>query len=218
MRILACADIHGREDVYRWLVSVTLERRPALIVLAGDLFGFPEGFPTVESAQQAQGNDVAGILCEALVPVLSIMGNDDWIEWSPRSSRIQPIHGRRIEYGNLNFVGYHFTTPFVGSMHEKPEEDIRADLEDLAPLIDSGTVLVTHGPARGVLDRTTSGEQVGSRALADFMASHQIRAHIHGHIHHAFGRHLEHFNVAAAGVRRAMLIDLDSMEHEVLSG
>jgi Icc-related predicted phosphoesterase len=218
MRILACADIHGREDVYGWLVSVALDRRPDLIVLGGDLFGFPEVFSSVESAQKAQGDEISTILSRAGLPVFYIMGNDDWIGWTSRSSLIQSIHGRRVECGAVNFVGYQFTTPFVGSPHEKPEEGIRADLDKLTPLIDLHTVLVTHGPSRRSLDWTSAGEFVGSSALAEFMASHQVRAHIHGHVHHAFGRDRNHFNVAAAGTRRAMLIDLDSMEHEIVTG
>jgi hypothetical protein len=41
-------------------------------------------------------------------------------------------------------------------------------------------------------------------------------AHIHGHIHHAFGVDRYHFNVASAAQRRAMLIDLPSLEYQVL--
>ena len=218
MRILACADIHGSEDVYTWLASVVIERRPEVLVLAGDLFGFPDGYPTVETAQQAQGEKITDIICKAQVPILYIMGNDDWIEWAPDSSLIQSIHGRRIQYESMSFVGYQFTPPFVGSIHEKPETDIRFDLDELAPLIDRDTVMVTHGPARHYLDKTAAGDFVGSCALSDFFASHHVHAHIHGHIHRAFGRHLNHFNVAAAATRRAMLIDLDTMQHEVVRG
>ncbi len=37
-----------------------------------------------------------------------------------------------------------------------------------------------------------------------------------GHIHGDFGRDENHFNVAAAGQRRAIVIDLPSLDHQVL--
>jgi len=218
MRILASSEIHGNEDVYCWLASVAVERGVDLIVLAGDLFGFPEGYSTVEAAQQAQGRTIEEIISNARMTVLFIMGNDDWIEWAPRSPLIQSVQGRRVEYGALGFVGYQFTPPFAGSIHEKPEDELRSDLEGLASLVDQDTVLVTHGPARGCLDQTATGDFVGSQALSAFLRSNPIRAHVHGHVHRAFGRHLNHFNVAAAATRRAMLIDLDSIQHEVVRG
>jgi len=45
-----------------------------------------------------------------------------------------------------------------------------------------------------------------------------VRAHIHGHIHRCFGREGCHFNVAAAGQLRGMVIDLATLKHEVIGG
>jgi len=41
-------------------------------------------------------------------------------------------------------------------------------------------------------------------------------AHIHGHSHAGFGRNGKHFNVASAGRQRAMVLDTETMKHEVL--
>jgi len=43
-------------------------------------------------------------------------------------------------------------------------------------------------------------------------------AHIHGHIHHAFGVDGYHFNAASAAQCRAMLIDLPSLQYEAIKG
>jgi hypothetical protein len=43
-------------------------------------------------------------------------------------------------------------------------------------------------------------------------------AHIHGHIHEGFGREGNHFNVAAAGQRRSVLIELPSVASRVIQG
>ena len=142
----------------------------------------------------------------------------DWIELSPQLDDQQSVHGKRIDHGGFNFVGYQFTLPFMGGVHEKSEEKIRVDLERLSPLLDSDTILVTHGPAYGILDRGILDRHAGSVALAEMISGCSFRVHIHGHIHREFGRQDRHFNVASAQKRRAMLIDVVSMEHEVLEG
>jgi Icc-related predicted phosphoesterase len=59
---------------------------------------------------------------------------------------------------------------------------------------------------------------VGSRSLAGLLQRRAVLAHVHGHIHESFGRQGKHFNVAAAGRRRAVLIELPSLQHAVLHG
>jgi len=146
------------------------------------------------------------------------MGNDDWIELDAPIPSHQSVHGRRINIGSFNFVGYQYTLPFMGGVHEKSEDEIEKDLALLEAEISSTTVLVTHGPAYGTLDRVHTGQHVGSTSLRDLVRRTAPRAHIHGHIHQAFGRAGRHFNVASAGTKRAMVIDLLTMEHRVLEG
>ena len=133
MRILAAADLHGKHEVYEWLVAVAAARDPDVVVLAGDLLGFPHGYDTVAAAQAADRELVLKHLSRLGRPVMYLMGNDDWIELSAQSADHRSVHGRRLEYGGFNFVGYQYTLPFMGGVHEKPEEEIRADLATLEP-------------------------------------------------------------------------------------
>jgi Icc-related predicted phosphoesterase len=98
----------------------------------------------------------------------------------------------------------------------KPETDIKKDLNSLKSFLDSQSVLVTHAPAYGSLDRSYSGEHVGSRSLATLLGHNPTLGHIRGHVHDSFGRDDSHFNVAAAGLKRAILIDLPSLDHQIL--
>ncbi len=51
-------------------------------------------------------------------------------------------------------------------------------------------VLLTHGPAKGVCDRTVGGEHVGSESLSARLEQIESpQAHFVGHIHHARGTH-----------------------------
>ena len=217
MRILAASDVHGNHDTYRWICERAVQSTVDAVVLAGDLLGVPDGFASVEDAQRADATEICTLLGGLLgsLPVFYIMGNDDWIDIGPESGHMRSLHMNRRDCGGFNFVGYQCTLPFMGGVFEKPEREIAADLAALERHIDERTVLVTHSPAAGVLDSTQFGP-AGSASLRDLLLRHTVRAHIHGHIHGSFGRVEQHFNVAAGRQRRAMIIDLSTMDHEVM--
>ena len=217
MKILAASDIHGNHGVYKWLVHQARDRHVDLAVLAGDLLGCPDGFDTVESAQQHDAGVIVRILTTAAIPYYYIMGNDDLVELDPCSDQFVSIHGRRHDLSGVNLVGYQYSLPFMGGIYEKPEVEIRADLATLAAFVDSQTVLVTHSPAYGVLDLGVLDVHAGSPAILELVHHRNVRAHIHGHIHRQFGRMDRHFNVAAGGEYRAMCIDLETLAADVLT-
>ncbi|MBW2423996.1 MAG: metallophosphoesterase [Deltaproteobacteria bacterium] len=215
-RLLACADLHGFRDVYAWLVERARTDKPDGVVLAGDLLGFPDGHGSVEEAQAADALEVVALLSEIECPVFYVMGNDDWVDLDPSVPNIQSVHGRRVVSGNFNVVGYQHTLPFMGGINEKAEHEMKKNLDELEDLVDQNTVLVTHGPAYGVRDRVTIGGHAGSTSLRDLVDRCSPRVHIHGQIHYWFAREGRHFNVASAGRKRAMLINLTTMEHGVV--
>jgi Icc-related predicted phosphoesterase len=211
MKVLAASDIHGYYAVYSWLVQKAREKRVDFLLLAGDLLGCPRGYETVQDAQRHDAATITGILRAIELPIYYIMGNDDLVELDPCSDQFTSIHSRRVELPDGNLVGYQYSPLFIGGVHEKPEEEIRADLAQLAGLVDRGTILVTHSPAHGVLDVGLLDLHAGSQAILDLVRSRDVRAHIHGHMHYGFGRVGRHFNVASGGKRRAMIIDLESL-------
>jgi len=86
----------------------------------------------------------------------------------------------------------------------------------LEPLVNGRTIFVTHTPARGSLDLVYE-ENVGSLAIARFLQRKQVLAHIHGHIHTTFGRDHNRFNVASAGLCRAISMEIPSLTHDLLA-
>lgn len=48
-------------------------------------------------------------------------------------------------------------------------------------------VLITHGPAKGILDKIASGQHVGCVDLLQRVQQLKLKAHICGHIHEAYG-------------------------------
>lgn len=64
-----------------------------------------------------------------------------------------------------------------------------AEIKKHWDLIPSGTdLLVTHGPAYGILDATVRGEMVGCKQLSVKIAEVKPRVHVCGHIHEARGQ------------------------------
>jgi Icc-related predicted phosphoesterase len=146
VRVIAAADIHGVCAVYDWLAEQTRNVADVL-VLAGDLLA-----SDVEAQQQEQAKRIVGVLNKVSAPVLYIMGNDDNVGLDYEDTLIKPIHGRRVQLGEFNFVGYQYTPPFVGDEFVKSDEEIAKDLELVKPILDERTVFVTHAPAWGHLD------------------------------------------------------------------
>ena len=210
MRILSAADIHGVWRVYEWLAELA-QRDTDVLILAGDLLE-----SNFAAAQRKQARRIVSLLRELPVPVLYLMGNDDNVSLEYEDHKVLSMHGRRIELGGFGFVGYQYSPPFVGDVFVKPESEIEADLKEIEPLLNPQTILVTHTPAFGKADLTFGKEHAGSPSIAALVERRPVLAHVHGHIHESFGRDGNHFNVASAGVCRAMSIDLPSLECQVL--
>jgi Icc-related predicted phosphoesterase len=129
-------------------------------------------------------------------------GNLDVVSWFVDAARSRQVETIVLAGDLLGFT----------DEVEDPEED-----QAIEGYLDSRTVLVTHSPAHGILDSGAGPHKIGSRALRALLDKRPVRAHIHGHSHSGFGRDGNHFNVASAYSKRAMLIDLESLEHEVLT-
>lgn len=216
MRALASADLHGNHAAFEWLAQTAHAKNADLMILAGDLLGCLDGYETVEAAQRADALTILAILASTKTPIYFIMGNDDFVELNPHTEQFQSLHGRRVEIGYLNLVGYQYSLPFMGGVFEKREEEIAKDLVDLGAMVNGKTVLVSHSPAHGVLDQGIMDLHAGSQSILNLIRDRDVYAHIHGHIHRSFGQSGRHFNVAAGGGCRAMLIELETLEATVL--
>lgn len=171
---------------------------------------------TFAKAHLARAERMQSMICEHGVPVFFIMGNDDGIvaggyEWSS-TDLMRNVNQRRIEFLEWNFVGYQYTNPFVGGIFEKSEPEQRNDLDHLLPLVDERTILVTHGPPRGILD----SHGFGSSALREFVDHCNPTLHLFGHIHQAAAIRWPFINGAFPEVRRFLCVDVGGKSAEYL--
>jgi Icc-related predicted phosphoesterase len=239
MRILVTSDLHGLDSAYERFVTVLERGQFNLGLLCGDLLDYPsydelrsarvflasEGridqgdatktiLWTQQRALQQMERYYKSILLRARKPIIFIMGNDDGIigsatEWTSDRYVIS-ANQKRLNYGKYNIVGYQYTNPFVGGTFEKPEAEQELDLRNMEKLIDTNTILISHGPAWGRLDTLKDGRHVGSKVLGAMLKRKPVKFHLFGHIHGAFGQQGNAVNVAYPFAQKFIGVDVDS--------
>ena len=146
------------------------------------------------------------ILHSAKKPIFIIRGNHDQTHWQSESN-IHNIHWTKLNFNRFNFIGYQH------SEFSRTQEQQRKDFEHLKTFIDNRTVLVSHIPAFGILDRTGHDPSwsLGSKALRDLLGHNKPLVHIHGHVHQASGHKDASFNASFPVKRQFLCLDLDNL-------
>jgi Icc-related predicted phosphoesterase len=176
MILYAVADVHGKTEYLARIEQTVWERRPDLLVVAGDVVSRRHAAETLE------------YLDGLSIPVLLVRGNMDPSDLDRRVEphrNIRSLHRREIVVGGIPFAGVGGTLPVPFRSRISVRE--RDDLTDLAPRIRTETVLVAHPPPLGTLDRAFGLFPAGSRGLRDLVLRTGPRLLVCGHIHEAAG-------------------------------
>jgi Icc-related predicted phosphoesterase len=92
-----------------------------------------------------------------------------------------------ITINGIKFYGSPRTPEFCGWAYMHEGEEI-AQYWGLIP--DDTDVLITHGPPRGILDKTLEGEECGCPYLRKELDRIKPKVHLFGHIHEGYGARL----------------------------
>lgn len=179
-KIVAFSDTHGQHNSK--VLTECLMKNPADILLfAGDMqrnnLDFCESFAAWMLALPFKykiitfGNHDSN--AEYMLDLLDadsnlvVLNNEDVI-----------IDGIKI-YGSPNSV-------IFGNWHYMNTEPELAEIYKNIP--DDTDILLTHSPAKGILDKTFTSCEAGSEALANRISGlAKMKYHVFGHIHEAFG-------------------------------
>lgn len=176
MRILAFSDLHCDLEQGRRLCE--LAEGADLVIGAGDFASVHEGLEaTIE------------VLAEIDRPSLLVPGNNETeaalreacAGWSVATI----LHGQSTEVAGVGFFGLGAgipVTPWDWSFDLDDEAAARA-LDELS----SDDFLILHSPPRGHADLGSSGDHLGSPAIATAIERAQPRYAVCGHIHEAWG-------------------------------
>lgn len=188
MKIAVIADSHGGPIAF-----------PAadLFIHAGDMTGWGKPQEVIALAARLRRNYKQSVL---------VPGNHDrCLESDPvdqlyNLSRSQHLLiDQAVEIDGFTIYGTPWTLPFFNWSYMCGEEEQEYLFRQMPDEID---ILVTHGPAYGILD---NGQ--GSKALRAAIERRNIRYHFFGHIHECGGKYhpvnvngrvRHHFNVASA--------------------
>lgn len=197
MRIVFMSDTHGRHDRFR--------------VPGGDLFVHGGDFCRRGRLEEVTAfNDWLATLPHR--HKLVIAGNNDWpfvrtpAEARARLSAARYLQDELVEIEGLRCWGSPWTPKLFNWAFNQPRGEPLARIWRQVPAgID---LLVTHTPAKGVLDRALLGH-VGCEALAAELPRIRPRLHLCGHIHEGYGQ------LERDGIRHANGASLDWRQRPV---
>jgi hypothetical protein len=210
MKLIVTSDYHGEVEAALGVVRRFEERDIDAIVVSGDI----THAGTVEDAEY-----LLNTLLDATPNVLYVSGNFDPPEISRgvEGSSAICLHGRSHMIGEYTFLGVSgaqpapFWSPF--SVSEKDiETTLTAALSSAASR--EKLILVSHEPPKSTsLDKTTKGDNVGSKSIKDFILREGPVLACCGHIHESAGIDKINSTVAVnpgpAFTRRAAIVSLE---------
>ena len=177
-RLLLFSDVHGDRDACRRLVEKAEEAD--VVVGAGD-------FCVMRRNLQAPIDTLAALE----TPTVLVPGNAETDEELRTACADWPaahvLHGDGCTLEGVPFYGIGGgipVTPFGPWSYDFSE----GEAERLLKGCPDGAVLVSHSPPKGVVDRDSGGQSLGSTAVRDVIEETQPLLTICGHIHGSWGQ------------------------------
>jgi len=185
LKILVVADVHGEIEKLSEFLSAFKERDFDLVLCPGD---FTDMFNTPEGYSQT---DVAELVLQKLLslgkPVLCIPGNHEPYEILDLFDEYDVnLHARSRKFKGFKFIGFGgASTPF-NTKFEPTEGEIKENLWKFKSSSKGRAILMTHCPPYGTkVDKTETGEHVGSKVIRNFIEREKPILAISAHIHEA---------------------------------
>ncbi len=122
-----------------------------------------------------------------------IAGNHDWgfelvsdIAPEYKEKGVHYLFDSGVEIDGVNFWGSPWQPEFFNWAFNLPRGEKLA--EKWASIPGNTDILITHGPAHGMLDWVPNGQRVGCEDLFQRIMDIQPKIHVCGHIHSAYGQ------------------------------
>lgn len=187
MKICAISDSHGQHE------KLTIPECDVLIH-AGDFSSFGKWNDTIDflkwfSEQPAKNH----ILIAGNHDQQPFINFSDFVNIIVKTNIIY-LQDDKIEIEGIKFYGSPWTPPFNDWFFMATEIQLKQIFSSIPKDID---VLITHGPARGILDQTyhANGDlegNWGSINLKDKIKELKIPTHICGHLHDGYGSYTDY--------------------------
>jgi len=177
MKLLLFSDLHS--DFRTASKLVAMSKDVDVVIGAGD---FCIGRRRLEK--------IIGALAPIKKPTVLVPGNSESEEELKNACRswesAHVLHGSRTTIDDIDFFGIGGgipITPFGPWSYDFTEDEASELLRDCPP----HGILVSHSPPKGVLDRSSDGRHLGSRAVRETIDSKKPTLVVCGHIHGSAG-------------------------------
>ncbi len=178
MKLLLFSDIHNDFPSASKLVELSL--KVDVVVGAGDYCVARRGL-----------DDIIAALSVILKPTVLVPGNAESHEELAQACRSWPnarvLHGSQTILDDVTFYGIGGgipITPFGAWSYDFSEDEAKKLLQGL----ESGGVLISHSPPKGVLDMSADGRSLGSEAVREIIGIKKPKLVVCGHIHGSAGQ------------------------------
>ena len=178
MKLLLFSDIHVNQHHCQRLVAMA--DQADLLIGAGDFGALRKGIK--KTIQWLQMIDKRAVL---------VPGNAESFEELKQACQnwesAVVLHGNGVEIAGTQFYGLGGgvpVTPFGSWSYDFTEEEAESLLKDCPP----EAVLVSHSPPFGILDISSRGQHLGSKAVRKIIEERSLPLVICGHIHESGGK------------------------------
>ena len=178
MRLLLFSDLHRDERAARALVNIS--RNVDIAIGAGD-FG----------TKRVGTSEVINVLAAISCPTILVPGNSESKEELDDACRNWPsasvLHGSGTNVLGIPFWGVGGAIPVTpfGEWSYDFSEDQGRELFEACP---TQAVVVSHSPPKGTVDRSSSGQNLGSEAVREMAEQRAPLLVVCGHIHDSWGQ------------------------------
>lgn len=178
MNLLLFSDLHS--DFRTASKLVAMSQGVDIVIGAGDFCIGRRGLDKIISA-----------LAAIKKPTVLVPGNSESEEELKNACGVwksaQVLHGSGATIDGIDFFGLGGgipITPFGSWSYDFTEEEAFELLRGCPP----GCILVSHSPPKDVLDRSSDGRRLGSRAVLETVKTKKPKLVVCGHIHASSGR------------------------------
>ena len=178
MKLLLFSDIHADLEAARQIVAKS--REVDVVIGAGDFATMSRGL-----------NQCIDVLSQIDLPTILVPGNNEWPDELLAACKdwksAHALHGQGTQIDAISFFGLGGgvpVTPF-GSWSFDLSEEQATKLLEACP---DQAVLVSHSPPKGLVDRSSSGQSLGSTAVRETIILRNLKLVVSGHIHASAGK------------------------------
>jgi uncharacterized protein len=175
MKILAFSDLHGSARHAAALVEASAQAD--LVIGAGDFCNMRQGL-----------DEAMALLAGMSAPFVIVPGNAESVDElrATTPTGVEVLHGNPTTIDGMQLFGLGCgvpPTPFGEWSCDLTEDQATALLEGC----ETADILIFHSPPKGVVDRTSAGQSVGSVAIRAAIEQVQPKLAVCGHIHDSWG-------------------------------